>query len=54
MLTQFILDGLQDTVRIAQHAGCSGADLDVVLPHRLPVEHGVERGNLVHSHGGDV
>lgn len=54
MLTQFILDGLQDAVRIAQHAGSSGAHLDVELPHWLAVEHGVKCSHLIHSHGRDT
>lgn len=54
VLTQFVLDGVQNAVRVAQHAWRGGAHLDVILPHRLPVEHRVERCHLVHSHWRDV
>ncbi len=49
-LTQFLLDGLQDAVGVAEHAGRSGADLDVVLSHRLTEEHGVESRYFINPH----
>lgn len=49
-LTQFVLDGLQDAVGVAEHAGRSGADLDVVLSHRLTEEHGVESRYFINPH----
>lgn len=54
LLTQFVLDGLQDAVRVAQHARRGGADLDEVLAHRLAQEHGIEGGHLVHPHRRDL
>ncbi len=49
-LTQFVLDGLQDAVGVTEHAGRSGADLDVVLSHRLTEEHGVESRYFINPH----
>ena len=43
-----VLDGLEDLVGPPQPAGRRRADLDVVLAHRLPDEHGVEGGHLVY------
>lgn len=49
-LTQFILDGLQDAVWVAQHAGCCCADLNEVFSHGLTQEHRVECRYFIHSH----
>lgn len=54
LLTQFVLDGLQDAVGVAEHAGRSGADLDVVLSHWLTEEHGVERCYFIDPHWSDA
>lgn len=51
--TQFVLDGLQDAVGVAEHARCSCADLNEVFSHGLTQEHCVESGDLVDSHGSD-
>lgn len=50
LLTQFVLDGLQDAVGVTEHAGRSGADLDVVLSHWLTQEHGVESRYFINPH----
>ena len=52
-LTQFVFNGLQDTVRVTEHAGCCGTDLNVIFSHRLTKEHGVERCYFIHSHRRD-
>ena len=49
---QRLLDGVEDLVRAPEPARGGGADLDVVLARRVPHEHGVEGGHLVHSHPG--
>ena len=52
--TQVTADGVQDLVRTTKHAGGGGADLDKVLANGLAVEHGVEGGDLVDTHGGHL
>lgn len=54
LLTQFVLDGLQDAVGVTEHAGRSGADLDVVLSHWLTEEHGVESCYFINPHWSDA
>lgn len=49
-LTQFVLDGFQDAVWVAQHAGCCRADLNEVFSHGLTQEHGVKCRYFIHSH----
>lgn len=65
-----VLARLHDGVAVAEHAGSLDlvswclrtradspyrrADLDVVLAHGVPVVHGVEGGDLVHSHRGHL
>lgn len=49
-VTQFVLDGLQDAVGVAQHAGCCCADLDEVFSHGLTQEHCIECRYFIHSH----
>mmetsp|Transcript_12938 Transcript_12938/g.19099 ORF Transcript_12938/g.19099 Transcript_12938/m.19099 type:complete len:283 (+) Transcript_12938:225-1073(+) len=51
---EVVLDGLLDFLRPADHAGRGAAQLQEVLPRLLPVKHGVERRDLVHSHGSDT
>lgn len=53
-LTQLVLDGLQDAVRVAQHAGGRRADLNEVLSHRLTQKHRVESRYFVDSHWSDL
>lgn len=53
-LTQFVLDGLQDAVRVAEHARRCCADLNEVLPHRLALKHGIKRRHFVHPHRSDA
>ena len=48
--TQFVLDGLQDAVGVAEHARCRCADLNEVFSHGLTQEHRVERRHFIHSH----
>mmetsp|Transcript_6703 Transcript_6703/g.9978 ORF Transcript_6703/g.9978 Transcript_6703/m.9978 type:complete len:269 (+) Transcript_6703:336-1142(+) len=48
---QVVRDGALDVLRAADHAGRGPAQLDEVLPQLLPVEHGVEGGDLVDGHG---
>lgn len=52
-LTQFVLDGFQDAVWIAQHAGCCRADLNEVFSHGLTQEHGVKCCYFINSHWGN-
>lgn len=52
--TQLVLDGFQNAVRVAQHAGGGRANLNEVFSHRLTQEHGVEGGYLVHPHRRDL
>lgn len=49
-LTQFVLDGFQDAVWVAQHAGCCRADLNEVFSHGLTQEHRIKCRNFIHSH----
>lgn len=52
-LTQFVLDGFQDAVWVAQHAGCCRADLNEVFSHGLTQEHCIKCRYFVHSHWRD-
>lgn len=52
-LTQLVLDGLQDAVRVAEHARCCCADLNEVFSHGLTQEHGIESRYFIHSHRRD-
>ena len=47
-----LLARLQDLVRPPEPARGRRAHLHVVLAHRIPHEHGVEGGHLVHPHPG--
>lgn len=49
-LTQFVLDGFQDAVWIAQHARCCRADLNEEFSHGLTQEHGVKCCYFINSH----
>lgn len=53
-LTQFVLDGLQDAVWVAKHAGSSCADLNEVFSHGLTQEHRIECRYFIHSHWRDI
>lgn len=52
-LTQFVLDGFQDAVWVAQHAGCCRADLNEVFSHGFTQEHRIKCRHFVHSHWRD-
>mmetsp|Transcript_8566 Transcript_8566/g.14508 ORF Transcript_8566/g.14508 Transcript_8566/m.14508 type:complete len:229 (-) Transcript_8566:200-886(-) len=45
--TQMLLNGLFDVLRTTNHAGCGAAELDKVLTHLGPIEHGVEGCDLI-------
>ncbi|EEQ36663.1 hypothetical protein CLUG_00785 [Clavispora lusitaniae ATCC 42720] len=47
---QKVSDCLHDFIRATQLTGRGGADLDIVLAHRVSHVHGVESGHFVHSH----
>mmetsp|Transcript_17596 Transcript_17596/g.29555 ORF Transcript_17596/g.29555 Transcript_17596/m.29555 type:complete len:278 (+) Transcript_17596:454-1287(+) len=47
---QVLLKRLLNLLRAPHHARRGAADHHVILAHRLAVEHGVERGHLVHAH----
>lgn len=49
--TQCVFASLHDGIAVAEHAGSSCANLDVVLAHGIPVIHCVESGNFVYTHG---
>lgn len=53
---ELVLKSLEDLcgATTAEHARGGGAELQEVLSNRLAVEHGVESGDLVNTHGGHL